>query len=333
MQQNAVQLDIVINVVGFLLARDAVKRRLRDVNEALLHKLRHLAVEKGQQQGADVRTIHIGVRHDDDFVVAQFFDVKRAFTLAIADAGADGGDHRADFIVLQHFVQPRFLDVDQFAANRKDRLEFTVAALLGGATGGITFDDIKLGVGRITIGAVRQLARQTAAGHRRFANRFPRLARSLTGAGGGQTFVHNALGHWRIRIKISHQPLVSHRAGDTFHFGRKQFHLGLRFKLGIAVLHGNHRGQAFAHVVAGDLRILFLQEFVGLRVLVDRAGHRAAETGEMRAAVRIVNRVGVTKHLVVVAVVILHHDLDVDFDLLVVEFLFHFLAEGDWLGM
>ena len=112
LQQNAVQLHVVVNVIRLFLARDRVKRRLRDINKTLLHELRHLAVEKRQQQRADVRAVHVGVRHDDDFVIAQLFQIERAFALAVADARADGRDHRADFIVLQHLVEPRFFHVD-----------------------------------------------------------------------------------------------------------------------------------------------------------------------------------------------------------------------------
>ncbi len=109
------------------------------------------------------------------------------------------------------------------------------------------------------------------------------------------------------------------RADDAFDFGRKQFHLRLRLELRIAVLDRNHRRQAFAHIVAGDLRILVLQQIVRLRVLIDRAREGAAKTGQMRAAVRIVNRVRVAENLVVVAVVVLQHDFDMHFVFLVVD--------------
>jgi hypothetical protein len=139
--QDLVQPRVVINVFHALLARDLVQRRLRDIDEAVLHQLRHLPVEKRQQQRADVRAVHVRIGHDDDLVVAQLFEIERALALAVADARADGGDHRADFVVLKHLVQARLLDVDELAANGQDRLELPVAPLLGRAAGGITLDD------------------------------------------------------------------------------------------------------------------------------------------------------------------------------------------------
>ena len=78
-----------------------------------------------------MRTVHVRVGHDDDLVVAEFFNIECSLALAVADARADGGDHRADFVVLKHLVQARLLDVDQFAANGQNRLEFPVASLFG----------------------------------------------------------------------------------------------------------------------------------------------------------------------------------------------------------
>jgi hypothetical protein len=65
-----------LQVQLFLAGLDLVQRRLRDVDVAALHQLGHLAVEEGQQQGADVRAVHVGVGHDDDAVVAQLGDVE-----------------------------------------------------------------------------------------------------------------------------------------------------------------------------------------------------------------------------------------------------------------
>ena len=76
-----------------------------------------MPVKEREQESADVRTVHVGISHDNDFVVPQLFEIKRSFAVAIADAGADSGDHSADFVILEHFVQPGFLDVYEFATN------------------------------------------------------------------------------------------------------------------------------------------------------------------------------------------------------------------------
>ncbi len=49
-----------------------VKRRLRDKDAALFKQLRHLPEEESQQQGADMRPVHIGIRHQDNLSIATF---------------------------------------------------------------------------------------------------------------------------------------------------------------------------------------------------------------------------------------------------------------------
>src|SRR5262249_33443444 len=150
-------------------------------------QVRHLPKEEGQKQRANVRTVDVRIGHDDDATVTQLRYVKAAFFLFAvsvvavftrsSDAGADRGDHRLDLGVSEKLIFARFLDIDQLAANRQDRLITSIASLFGRAAGGITLDDVKLGQFRIALGAVREFSRQSAAGKRAFANCLARSAR------------------------------------------------------------------------------------------------------------------------------------------------------------
>ena len=170
----------------------------------------------------------------------------------LADAGADGGDHRLDFLVLENLVEPRFLDVDQLAADRQDRLITAVASLLGRAAGGIALDNVELGQLRIALGAVGQFAGQAAAGERAFADRLAGLARGLAGAGGREHLVENRFRHRRVLVEEGHQALVNDRVDDAVDLGVHQLHLGLRFEPRIRQLDAQDADQSFAHIVAGD---------------------------------------------------------------------------------
>src|SRR6266404_593091 len=145
---------LVLEILLGLAAGDFVERRLGYVEMAAIDQLRHLPVEERQQQGADVGAVDVGVRHDDDLVVAQLLDVE----LLVADAGAERGDQRADLLAAQHLVEAGALDVEDLAAQRQHGLEFAVATLLGGAAGGVALDDEQLGFGWIALLAVGQLA-------------------------------------------------------------------------------------------------------------------------------------------------------------------------------
>ena len=87
------ELGVVLDVLLEAALLDAIERRLRDVDVAALDELLHVAEEEGQQQGADVRAVHVGIGHQDDFAVAQFGGIE----IFLADAAAEGGDHGSGF--------------------------------------------------------------------------------------------------------------------------------------------------------------------------------------------------------------------------------------------
>ena len=87
-----------------------------------------------------MRAVHVGIGHDDDAVVTQFFGVELFFADACAQCGNQGGD----LLAGEHFFKTGFFDVQDFAFERQNSLEFAVAALFGRTAGGIALDQIKL---------------------------------------------------------------------------------------------------------------------------------------------------------------------------------------------
>jgi len=146
--EDAIERGIVVHVFLALFALDEVERGTGDVDVPLADQIGHLPVKEREQQGADMRAVHVGVGHDDDTAITQAREVEGAFVLFLvfargdADAGADGRDEGLDLGVLQHLIEARFFHVDDLALDREDRLETPVAALLGGAAGGIAFHNV-----------------------------------------------------------------------------------------------------------------------------------------------------------------------------------------------
>ncbi len=130
-------LGVVLEVARGLALGRLVERRLGDIEVAALDQLRHLPVEEGQQQGADVGAVDVGVGHDDDLVVAHLVGVE----VVAADAGAQRRDQGADLLGAQHLVEAGALDVQDLAAQRQHGLVLAVAGLLGRAAGGVALDD------------------------------------------------------------------------------------------------------------------------------------------------------------------------------------------------
>ena len=100
-----------------------------------------------------MRAVDVGVGHHDDLAVAQVF-------LPIARAGADAErlQEVGELLVGIELLAAGARDVQDFSAQRQDRLRLAVARLLGGAAGGIAFHDEELGVLLGGGGAIGELA-------------------------------------------------------------------------------------------------------------------------------------------------------------------------------
>ncbi len=275
------------------------------IEMAAVDDLAHLAIEEGQQQGADVGAVDVGVGHDDDLVVAQLVGVE-----LFADAGAERGDQGADLLARQHLVHAHALDVQDLAAQRQNGLEFAVAALLGGAAGGIALDDEDLGLRRIALLAVGELARQRRHAERALARHLARLAGGFAGGGRLDDLADDDLGFARMLLEPGGERLVEHALDHRADLGGDQLVLGLGREFGIRHLDRQHRGQALAAVVAGERDLLLAGDAAGLRIAGHLARQRAAEAGEMGAAVALRDVVGEAQHGLVVAVVPPHRAFD-----------------------
>ena len=188
-------------------------------------------------------------------------------------------------------------------------MELPVAALLGRTACRVTLDDIKLCIGGIAIGAIGQFAGQPAAGERGFANRFARFTGRFSCTSGVQSFFHHLFRYRWVRVEVRHQAFVSDGANDALDFSGEELLFRLIIEFGIGMFDRNNSDEAFEQIVTGDLRVLVLQQVVLFGVLVDRPGQGGAESGLVRAAVGIVNGVGVGENLCAIAVVILHNDV------------------------
>ena len=304
-----VERAVILHIDFGTAARDFVERRLGDVEMPRLDDLRHLTIEEGEQQRADMRAVDVCVGHDDDLVVAQLFEVE----ILAADAGAQRLDERADFLRREHAIEARALDVQDLALEREDRLIMAIAPLLGRSACGVTLDEEEFGLGRIAFLAVGKLAGERGDIHHPLApGKLARLAGGFARGGGVNHLLDDRLGVRGIFLEpFGH--LVRHQAFERLaHLGRDELVLGLRAELGIGQLDRDDRGQPFAHVVAGERDLFLLQQPRFLGIAVERARQRGAEGGEMGAAIALRDVVGEAEDVFVIAVVPLQRDLDAD---------------------
>ena len=81
---------------------------------ALENQLRHEPIEQRQQQVRDMGPVHVRIRHDDDFVIAQPGDIE-IIPVPLRKAAAEGVDHGLDLRVGQDLVDAGLLHVQNLA--------------------------------------------------------------------------------------------------------------------------------------------------------------------------------------------------------------------------
>src|SRR5829696_3686143 len=312
--QGLLQLALVVDVVVLAVVRDLEERRLRDVDVSGFDQLGHIPEEERQDQRPDVASVHVGVGHDHDLVVARLVYVE-----GLPHPGAYGGDHSLYLDVGEDLVHVGLLDVEDLAPQRQNGLEVPLPPLLGGPARRVALDDVELAPCRVLGRAIGELAWQRRALQVALADLLPHGPGREPRPRGLQRLVDDGLGLTGTLLQELGQVTVGRALDETFDLCVPELGLGLPLELRLGELDRDDRGQAFPDVVAGKALLFLLEKALLPGVGVDRARERRPETGEVRAAFMRVDVVGEREDGVLEAAVPLHRDLDVPYLLLALE--------------
>ena len=108
-------------------------------------------------------TIHVGIGHDYDFMVSQFFKVNRFRVIISSDCDSQRGINIPDFLAIVNTVSHCFLNIQDFTTQRKDGLKMAVTPLFGRSTCRIPFDQEQFAKRCILFRAVGQFPWQSGS--------------------------------------------------------------------------------------------------------------------------------------------------------------------------
>ena len=108
-----------------------------------------------------MRTVHVGVRHDDDFAVATLGKIRFA---SVPDA--KGGNHTLNFFILQNAHVVRLVGVDNLTAQGKDRLKFANTSAFRRTARGVSFHEVDFAFVDFSARAVAQFSGHAAMAQR-----------------------------------------------------------------------------------------------------------------------------------------------------------------------
>ena len=152
---HAIFFSVAIGVLDLSAILDAVQWWLGNVQATVVYESLHPAEEESKDQCPDMRTIDIGVGHDDDLLVADFIYVE-----LVAFASAHRRHQGPDLLVAKDAVRllQDPLHVENFPLEGQYGLETAVPPHLGRPTRRLAFDDVYLRLFRVLLGAIGQFS-------------------------------------------------------------------------------------------------------------------------------------------------------------------------------
>ena len=232
-----------------------------------------------------MRTVDIGIGHDDNLMIAQLADVWCLRVFFCSDGHAKRTENVGDFLIVENLMLHRLFNVKNLTAQRKDGLMHTVTAHLCRTACRVSLDDKQFAIlcrVRLTVG---QFARQSATAKRRLAlDAHTGLVGCLTRTGCKRHLLHDGAGLLRMLLKIYAQRLADCRLNGSDNLVVAEFCLCLTLELRLQHFYRNNRCQSFTEIGRIDCHLLFLKNLGVVGIFLQRRRQSAAETRKVRTA-------------------------------------------------
>ena len=252
-----------------------------------------------------MRTINIGIGHNDYLAVAKLFNVE-----ILADGGSQSRNDRHELFIAVNLVDTCLFNVEHFSPKRKYRLITGISSQLCGTTRRISLDDVKLGKGIVLIVAVGKLSGEGSAVHGGLSScGLTGFLCSLSCLLGVYSLIENKSCLLGIFFQIAHKFFGNDIFNKGANLGISQSALCLSLKLAVGELNGNDSGKTLSYIVADKLIGIVLYKIELLAVLVYYLGKCVLETCFMSTAVNGVDIVCKGTDILVVGIIPLESDL------------------------
>ena len=200
-----------------------------------------------------MRTIDIGIGHDDDLMVTNLAQVERFRVFFGSKGDTQRGEDVAHLFGLEHLVLHRFLHIEDLTAKRENSLVHAVTTGLSGTACRITLDEEEFALCRIFAYAISEFTGQTTTTERRFAEHgLTGVTRCNTRLRRENDLLYDFLRIIGMFLQIVLQSLGNRGIDHTGHLGVTEFGFRLTLKLRLSDFDRDNRRQTFTEIVRVD---------------------------------------------------------------------------------
>src|SRR5690606_9837021 len=118
-----------------------------------------------EDQGGNVASIHIGITHDHDLVIPQFFQVQRLAVLLGTYCHTKRSVNILDLFVFKDLMRHCLFHVQDLPSQGQDRLKMTVSSRFGGTSRRISLNKEYFTFLCVLRSTIRQLSWQASPAH------------------------------------------------------------------------------------------------------------------------------------------------------------------------
>ncbi|CDC68065.1 uncharacterized protein BN503_01068 [Oscillibacter sp. CAG:155] len=295
---NVVFLLVGVCKPGLAAAVDLKERRLRDIDIALPDQGGRQAVEHGEHQCADLKTVHVAIGADDHLVPPQVIQIESCYVLDVLvldlHAAAQHFDEVCDDVAFENTGVVRLQAVEDLAPDGHDALVLRIPGLLNAAQGAVALHNVDLPLAHILGAAVHELLDPVGdvngAGEL-FLDVQTGLLRLLPAA-----LVEQHLLADLLRVEVIFDEIDLQIAAEKLRHGLLDELVGdglfgLVFITGLGGEVVAHQHQAILHIGPGDLALVFLVLALVPEVFVD--GRDKGGLGGLLRAAAVLQPAGV----------------------------------------
>ncbi len=183
-----------------------IQRRSSNIQVSLFNNRSHMPEKQSHNQSSNMRTIHVGIGHNNDFMVTNFAQIYIHTVIIRSRSNPQSFEYHDNFIALIHPVTHRLFHIQNLTPKWQDSLKLAVTSLFCRSACRISLHQKYLTIFSIIISTIGQFTGESRTRKHRFAlHHIPGFPGSMAGSSSQYHFIYNGFCIFRMLLQIIRQ--------------------------------------------------------------------------------------------------------------------------------